>query len=150
MNADVLIAFLRLAIVVALYLFLFVVVVALSRDLGRRQAPAAQPAAVRASPRARLVVVEPAEPGVPEAFELNGEAVIGRDPSCAVHLPPRYVSGRHARLEYARDRWWIEDLGSKNRTYLNGKEVPVGQPVAANLGDEIAIAGIKLRLEQGG
>jgi hypothetical protein len=149
MNADLLIAFLRLVLVASLYLFLIVVIVALARDVGRQTKIVSPPApAGRASPRTRLLVVDAKQTGLPEAFEIDGEAVIGRDPSAAVHLPPQYVSGRHARLEFANGRWWIEDLGSRNRTYLNGDEVPVGQPVPASPGDEIVVAGIRLRLDE--
>ena len=144
-GADVLLAALRFLLIGGLYLFLLVVVVVLARGLRPRRAVAQAP--VRpASTHARLVVVDSDVHGLPASFEVDGEALIGRDPGCAVCLPPMYVSGHHARLEFADGRWWIQDLGSKNKTYLNGKQVPVKEAVPASPGDEIVVAGIKLQL----
>jgi len=145
MTADVFVALLRFLIIVALYVFLLAVVVVLSRSLGPRRAAKAE-SVRRVSSRARLVVLDADASGLPSSFDIDGEAVIGRDPGCAVCLPPTYVSGRHARLEFSEGQWWIQDLGSRNKTYINGQLVPVKQPVAASPGDEIAVAGIWLRL----
>jgi hypothetical protein len=150
MSADVLVALLRLMLVVGLYLFLAAVALVLARSLWPPRAttaPAMQQSEA-ASPRARLVVVDAAQHGLPSEFAIEGDVVIGRDPACAVCLPPMFVSGRHARLEFSGGRWWIQDLGSRNKTYINGKEVPVDSPVPTSLGDEITVAGIKLQLSQ--
>jgi len=145
MTADVFVALLRFLIIVALYVFLLAVVVVLSRSLGPRRAAKAEPVR-RVSGRARLDVLDADANGLPSSFDIDNEAIIGRDPGCAVCLPPTFVSGRHARLEFSKGQWWIQDLGSRNKTYINGQLVPVKQPVAASPGDEIAVAGIKLRL----
>jgi hypothetical protein len=49
------------------------------------------------------------------------EITIGRHPSCEWMLPDETVSSRHARLVYHHDQWWLEDLGSRNGTLLNGE-----------------------------
>ena len=47
------------------------------------------------------------------------EIIIGRDPTCELQLDEKTISGRHARLIYQYTHWWIEDLGSRNGTFLN-------------------------------
>ena len=48
----------------------------------------------------------------------HGENTIGRD-----HLGTPDVSRHHARIDVDGPRVWIEDLGSKNGTFVNGKRV---------------------------
>lgn len=48
------------------------------------------------------------------------EVTIGRHPGCEWVLADETVSSRHARLVYHHDHWWLEDLGSRNGTFLNG------------------------------
>lgn len=148
MTSDYLLAFLRLALVAGLYLFLGAILISLTRDLTPRSAKVAPAPARPATQRAKLVVVDGLKSNLPEAFEVDGEAVIGRDPACAVCLPPMFVSSRHARLRFAEGGWWIEDLGSRNKTFVGGKEVPAGQPVSIAIGAEIVVAGIRLQLAQ--
>ncbi len=51
------------------------------------------------------------------------EVVIGRSPECDVVIPDRQVSRRHARLIRRGDAYFIQDLGSKNGTHVNGVAV---------------------------
>jgi len=70
---------------------------------------------------------------------LDKETVIlGRDENCDVVLPERLVSRRHAAIRCKDGEYVLEDLGSKNRTFLNGQVVT--GPVALQDGDEIQIA----------
>jgi DNA-binding winged helix-turn-helix (wHTH) protein len=52
-----------------------------------------------------------------------GESILGRDPGAAVHLDDPSVSRRHARILVADDGATIEDLGSKNGTFLDEQKV---------------------------
>lgn len=56
---------------------------------------------------------------------LDGEVVLGRDPSCAVALPAGDVSRRHARVVPDGEGHLVLDLGSTNGTWVNGREVAV-------------------------
>lgn len=49
------------------------------------------------------------------------EIFIGRDPTCECQLEDKTVSSRHARLSYHHSHWWLEDLRSKNGTFLNNE-----------------------------
>jgi PAS domain S-box-containing protein len=56
--------------------------------------------------------------------ELRGGAVvIGRHPGCDIRVPDETVSRRHARIIGEDTGYFIEDLGSRNGTYLNGHKV---------------------------
>ena len=72
------------------------------------------------------------------------DAVVGRDPSCAIVLQGEgtaVVSSRHARLVLQDGSWWLEDLGSRNGTFLNGRRITSGARQKVNLGDEISFGG---------
>jgi DNA-binding winged helix-turn-helix (wHTH) protein len=60
---------------------------------------------------------------------LEGENVIGRDESVAVRIDAPGVSRRHARVLVHRDQATLEDLGSKNGTWLEGARLAVPTPL---------------------
>jgi len=67
------------------------------------------------------------------------ELVIGRGGECGLVLPERQVSREHIRIYRAGDTYYLEDLDSKNGTWVNGRQIK-GEPVALRDGDEINIA----------
>jgi predicted component of type VI protein secretion system len=48
-----------------------------------------------------------------------------------------FASGQHARFQTARGLWYLEDLGSTNGTWLNGRRVHA--PQLLKKGDRITI-----------
>lgn len=66
------------------------------------------------------------------------ETLIGRDLDCQIVIPDRQVSRQHARIRRQAGGYWLEDLGSKNGTHLNG--VAVSQPALLQDGDLVQIA----------
>ena len=66
-------------------------------------------------------------PGYPDPIELrDGKLTFGRQEDNDVHLAAGVfpsVSQRHARIDDLEDGLWIEDLGSKNGTFVNGRKV---------------------------
>jgi hypothetical protein len=72
-------------------------------------------------------------------WTLNkNEFVVGRGEDCEVVLPDRQVSRRHFRIVRDEDGYSVEDLGSKNGTYVNG--AAVRGSVQLQDGDEIQVA----------
>jgi predicted component of type VI protein secretion system len=71
-------------------------------------------------------------------FIEKAELVIGRDEQCDVVVPERQVSRRHASISLQDDGYILKDLGSKNGTFVNGRELD--SPYALQDGDEIQIA----------
>jgi hypothetical protein len=66
---------------------------------------------------------------------VEGENVIGRIREAAVRISSSRVSRRHARIVVIGGRAVLEDLGSKNGTYVRGKKIH--RPVELSDGDEI-------------
>jgi len=65
----------------------------------------------------------------------EGEHVMGRDPELAVCLEASSVSRRHARITITSEGAFLQDLGSKNGTLLDGRRVDAQAPLA--VGSEI-------------
>ena len=84
--------------------------------------------------------------GAAKPFPLVGdEALIGRHPDCHVHLDSNMVSRRHARVFRDGGRSFVEDLGSGNGTFVNGKRVDRPTPLAG--GDRVKIGPVLLRFD---
>ena len=67
------------------------------------------------------------------------QVVIGRGTDCDIVLPERQVSRHHVRIERDDGGYLLHDLGSKNRTYVNGQELS-DRPYRLKDGDEIQMA----------
>lgn len=73
--------------------------------------------------------VTPAQ-GDPFERELaNGDLVIGRSASAGLTLSDPFLSRQQARLFQQEGRWWIEDLGSRNGTWVDGRRIEEPTPV---------------------
>ena len=92
-------------------------------------------------------------PGRPEERRLpltDGVCTIGRAEECTVSVPSASVSRQHARLEVQGGRAWVTDLGSKNGTLVNGRDIrkdPESRehylPVPISLGDKVAFGSLE-------
>jgi pSer/pThr/pTyr-binding forkhead associated (FHA) protein len=64
-------------------------------------------------------------------FEFEeGPVRVGRSPESAIAFHPeadRAVSAIHAELSRSPSGWQIQDLGSRNGTFVNGERLPVGE-----------------------
>jgi len=86
---------------------------------------------------AMLMVREGSSPR--RQWTLQGAAiVIGRGDDCHVIIDDRQASRHHARITQTQDGYVLEDLGSKNGTFLNGH--PLTVPAVLKDGDDIGIA----------
>jgi DNA-binding winged helix-turn-helix (wHTH) protein len=71
-----------------------------------------------------------------------GETIIGRDPGVAAFVDDRSISRRHARVVVADDGATVQDLDSKNGTFLEGRKVSTAVPLAD--GDKLKVGSITL------
>ncbi|MBB5207203.1 FHA domain-containing protein [Chiayiivirga flava] len=61
-----------------------------------------------------------------KTFPISGPVVIGRQADCDISIPSEEISRRHAQLKPTPAGLAVEDLGSSNGTYINGKRVQSG------------------------
>ena len=79
----------------------------------------------------------------PHEFLLGlGENVLGRVASASAWIDSVTVSRRHARVVLSPDGATIEDLGSKNGTYLAGRRLDSVAALAD--GDEIRLGSVNM------
>lgn len=81
--------------------------------------------------------------GFGRSYPLLGPTVVGRAPECVLRLDESGLSRQHARLVPTADGMQVEDLGSTNGTFINGKRIQRG---FASPGDEIGFDTLRFRL----
>jgi DNA-binding winged helix-turn-helix (wHTH) protein len=74
----------------------------------------------------------------------EGAHILGRDPDVEILLDSPGVSRRHARLTISRGSATIEDLGSKNGTFVGDQRLDRSRAVGD--GDTIIVGSVKLTL----
>jgi sigma-B regulation protein RsbU (phosphoserine phosphatase) len=81
------------------------------------------------------------EPNRGQRFELRErESLLGRHPDCHVVIDVSQISRHHALIKFDGKDYFVEDLGSRNFTYLNGKKLePKDGPQRISDGDRLTI-----------
>lgn len=67
----------------------------------------------------------------------NGDCLLGRSPGCLIVLASERVSREHAVVRRIHSGLQIEDLGSRNGTWVNGARIRY--PTVLQAGDEILL-----------
>jgi pSer/pThr/pTyr-binding forkhead associated (FHA) protein len=90
-----------------------------------------RPAAVERRRQAMLEVLDPGRAPVArgERIGVVGGASVGRAAGNDVRFDEDSVSSRHALISVASGRWWLEDLGSTNGTFVNDARVTGRAPL---------------------
>jgi FHA domain len=151
---------LKFGFLAVLYLFLLWVVRSSMRDLARYgggtaaepvEAPSkprrSRPAPQRrdgGAPRLEVVAAMGHEPGT--TFEVVDGAVFGRADGADIRVEDPFASSSHARIFYRGGELYLEDLGSTNGTYLNGRKVQAAERLDG--GDTIRIGDSEYRYEE--
>jgi serine phosphatase RsbU (regulator of sigma subunit) len=94
----------------------------------------------------KFLVVPPEGAPFERVFETDA-LVIGRSSSADLALPDPLLSRHHARLRREGGAVLVEDLGSRNGTFLNGR--PLGAPAPLSPGDRISFGGSSLTVRGG-
>ena len=85
-------------------------------------------------------------PGRPPLLLAPGRLTIGRSAACDLVVDSVLVSRQHAQLECSPGRCTIEDLGSSNGTYVNGRRV---SRAALSPGDRLRLGDVELAYQAG-
>ncbi|NMC13860.1 MAG: FHA domain-containing protein, partial [Chloroflexi bacterium] len=118
---GIILLILRLFFAVSLYLFLIWIIYTLWQEL-KNQSKTLE---IRKVPPITLELDIDGQPSKKTFYEP--EIILGRNLTCDFCLEDHTVSAEHARLIFRQGQWWVEDLQSKNGTFLN--QLPVNDPV---------------------
>jgi phosphoserine phosphatase RsbU/P len=95
---------------------------------------------------ASLKIVQGGEVG--KVYDLDGERwVMGRSPECDLVLDVAAVSRRHVILTEEEGHYFVQDLGSRNGTYINNQRVVDRGPLQN--GDRMLICDILFEFSDG-
>jgi hypothetical protein len=150
---ESLLTILKLCALALVYLFFLRVIRAVWAEVApaRGGAPAPRAAKTR-QPRRRttrsggraVVIVEPKETKGAR-YLLADEMTLGRAAGCTITVDDTYASQLHARLFQRDGALHVEDLGSTNGTYVNGRKVD--NPVAVHPGDKVKVGATVFEVE---
>jgi pSer/pThr/pTyr-binding forkhead associated (FHA) protein len=128
---------LKFGFLAVLYLFLLWVARSARRDLARyeggpapvqetaprasRREPAGPDLRAGVQPRLEVVAAMGYEPGT--SFDISSGATLGRSDSADIPVDDPFASSAHARIFPRGDFMYVEDMGSTNGTYLNGRQL---------------------------
>jgi hypothetical protein len=163
---DPLALLLKFGFLAVLYLFLFLVARSAVRDVagtaeagylegdgagpsgrrGRRRRRGGKEAERRPGglPRLEVVAALGHEPGT--AFEVGEGLTLGRASTAGITVEDPYASATHARVYPRGEHVYVEDAGSTNGTYLNGR--PLRRPQRLNAADTVRIGETEYRYQE--
>jgi FHA domain len=151
---------LKFGFLAVLYLFLLWVARSAMRDLRRYEGssvaePVEAPNPVRSrragpdlragvSPRLEVVAAMGHEPGT--TFDVGEGATLGRSNGADIRVDDPFASSAHARIFSRGDFMYVEDMGSTNGTYLNGRQLRTAERL--KMADVIRIGDSEYRYEE--
>ncbi len=154
--SDLVVFLLRGGLLILMWLLIIAIVSSQAKDLQLRSigprvrktkagqeprtaTPGASAPAVPAQPKQvpRLLVITAGKMAGTEIPLNNAPILIGRSEEADLTLADDYTSGKHARLFPQGSRWFLEDLGSTNGTYLNNQQLT--RAMAVEIGASIRI-----------
>jgi pSer/pThr/pTyr-binding forkhead associated (FHA) protein len=137
---------LKFGFLAVLYLFLLWVVRSSMRDLARYGGGgAAEPVETPSPGRRKRGPQSRRNGGAPRLIVV---AAMAHEPGTTfdVRVEDPFASSAHARIDDRGGERWLEDMGSTNGTYLNGRQVKTAQRLST--GDTIRIGDSEYRYEE--
>ncbi len=163
MEDDPIAVALKFGFLAVLYLFLLWTSRSALRDLARSRdsAVTAEPADVPRSsrrrdepmsgglmrnmhPRLEVIAALGHQPGA--TFDISDGATLGRGDSADILVDDPFASSAHARIYPRGDFMLVEDMGSTNGTYLNGRQLR--EPERLKVADVIRIGDSEYRYQE--
>jgi hypothetical protein len=158
---DPLAVALKFGFLVVLYLFLLWIARSSMKDLSRAGAGAAaaepvEPPSPRrresglpdlragVHPRLEVVAAMGHEPGT--SFDVGSGATLGRSNGADINVDDPFASSAHARIFQRGDYMYVEDMGSTNGTYVNGRQIRTAERL--KVADTIRIGDTEYRYQE--
>lgn len=151
---------LKFGFLAVLYLFLLFVTRSATRDLSRsegvqieeladahaprRRKQAAPDLRVGVEPRLEIVAAMGYEPGT--VFDISDGATLGRSDNADIRIDDPFASSAHARIFPRGEFMYVEDMGSTNGTYLNGRQLRAAERL--KVADLVRIGDSEYRYEE--
>jgi hypothetical protein len=152
---------LKFGFLVVLYLFLLWVVRSSMKDLARagtsgggaepveppkprRRQSAVPDLRAGVQPRLEVVAAMGFQPGT--EFDVGHGATLGRSDSAEIRVDDPFASSAHARVFQRGDFMYLEDMGSTNGTYLNGRQIRT--PERLKVADLVRIGDTEYRYQE--
>ena len=96
------------------------------------------------SPQLVVVAAKGYEPGA--SWDIGTGAMMGRSDGAEIRVEDPFASSAHARIFSRGDFMHVEDMGSTNGTYLNGRRL--GSPELLRPEDRFRIGDTEFRYQQ--
>jgi FHA domain len=157
---DPVVVALKFGFLAILFLFLLWIARSAMKDLSRTGAPAAaepvEPPGPRrrnsalpdlragVDPRIEVVAAMGHNPGT--SFDVGHGATLGRSDGADINVNDPFASSAHARIFQRGDYMYLEDMGSTNGTYLNGRQVRTAERL--KVADTIRIGDTEYRYQE--
>lgn len=82
-------------------------------------------------------------------FEIEDDiTTIGRSSGNSIIIKDLSISRKHAKVTLSGDKYFIEDLGSQNGTWINGHSMDPGYQIQLKEGDFISIGNVSMSVGQ--
>jgi hypothetical protein len=135
---------LRIALVVILYLVVLQIVGVSRREM-RRAARGEAFAAAPSQVVGHLIVIDAGSTSLTPGARLNIEPLttLGRSPTNTIALESTFVSTEHTRIIYRDRSLWVEDMGSRNGTYVDQRQV--SGAVAVSPGSVLQVGDVRFK-----
>ncbi|MGH2715932.1 MAG: FHA domain-containing protein, partial [Thermoleophilaceae bacterium] len=95
-------------------------------------------------PRLEVVAAMGHQPGT--RFDVGAGATLGRSDGADINVNDPFASSAHARIFQRGDFMYLEDMGSTNGTYLNGRQVRTTERL--KVADTIRIGDTEYRYQE--
>ena len=129
-----------------IYFALLILLLAVRREMSQRVSEARPGAAVAAG---QLRVIHPGSDrrfSSGSTLTLKPLTRLGAEPDNDLVLQDPYISGYHARLRWDGVTWWVEDLGSRNGTFVNRQKCQPHSPQPVPVGATVQMGDMSFEL----
>ena len=110
----------------------------------RRRASAVPDLRGGVAPRLVVVAAMGHEPGT--TFDVGSGATMGRSDSAEIRVDDPFASSAHARIFSRGEFMYVEDMGSTNGSYLNGRQIRTAERL--KVADVIRIGDSEYRYQE--